>query len=235
MYVYYHNNTAELFDLPKMKDDSLLKNIFDSMLALRADFDGEGKITINGKFDHITAVDSLCLGNTNAYKYKLTTREGEFSGKIQGWITINNFDETVFIDGFSLELEGIEDEELYLGYLYLGQKTVLPRFAIQPDTGMALTSEASRSFGGQVFGMKRVTLESFGVNFPRLTLQEYNAVKEYIKAVQTVKPHIIDPYHEARAEFPPLYVTLSQGEYSFPKRDEDGFYYTGSLSWQEAK
>jgi hypothetical protein len=66
-------------------------------------------------------------------------------------------------------------------------------------------------------------------------LQECNAIKEYIKAVQTVEPHIIDPYHEARAEFPPMYVTLTQGDYSFPKRDEDGFYFTGSLAWQEAR
>jgi hypothetical protein len=66
-------------------------------------------------------------------------------------------------------------------------------------------------------------------------LQECNAIKEYIKAVQTVEPHIIDPYHEARAEFPPMYVTLAQGDYSFPKRDEDGFYFTGSLAWQEAR
>jgi hypothetical protein len=221
-----------------VQEGSVLENIFDPMFELRADFDAVDKVIINGKFDNITAVDSLCLGNTNAYKYKLTTREGNFSGKIQGRITINNFDEAVFIDSFSLELEGIEnedeDEKLYLGYLYLGEKTVLPRFAIEPNTGLALTSEASRSFGGQVFGMKRTALESFGVNFPRLTLEERGIIKEYVKAVQTVQPHIIDPYHEAREEFPPLYVILNKGDFSFQKRNEDGFYFSGSLSWQEA-
>jgi len=237
MYVYINNNKTEILDSPQIKHPVYMNNIFDPMLDLVAEFIDKDSVIINGTypFPEIAVVDSFCVCNTNAYKYKLITREGEFSGKIQGRITIHNLDKPVFIDGFTLELEGTGDDELYLGYLYLGQKIILPRFAIQPDTGMTLASESSRSFGGQVFGMKRVTLDSFGVKFPRLTLEEKETIKEYVKAVQNVEPHIIDPYHEAREEFPPMYVTLSLGDYSFPKRDEDGFYFSGSLAWQEAR
>jgi len=236
MYVYYQNNKTETLDSTQIKHPVYLKNIFDAQLELTAEFNSKDKVTITGTypFPEIVPVDSLCLGNTNACRYKLTTREGEYSGIISGRITIKNF-EMAFIDGWTLELEGTGDDKIYLGYLYIGQKIVLPRFAIQPDTGMTLTSEGSRSFGGQAFGMKRVTLDNFKASFTRLNLQEKETIKEYVKAVQDIEPHIIDPYHEAREEFPPMYVTLSSGDYSFPKRDEDGFYFSGSLSWQEAR
>jgi len=234
MYIYYQNNKAILKKLD-MIEGSYIENIFDPMLELKAEFDIKGKVTIEGRFDKTIAVDSICIGNTNAFKYKLITREGEFSGRIKDWLNINNSKDTFFTDYFSLELEGDEDEKLYLGYLYIGNKTVLPRFEIKPSTRLAIISEAARSFGGQVLGIKRQPLESFGVSFARLNSDECNLIKDYIKAVQTVEPHIIDPYHEARAEFPPMYVTLTQGDYSFPKRDEDGFYFTGSLAWQEAR
>jgi hypothetical protein len=235
MYIYYQNNKAVFNDSPRMKYGSYIENVFDPMFELRAEFDARGAVIINGSFDGMTAVDSLCLGNTNAYTYKLTTREGVFSGRTQGLITINNFDEMVFTDYFSLELKGGAEDDIFLGYLYIGEKTVLPRFEIKPNAGMALASEASRSFAGQVFGMKRVTLDSFSANFPRLSFEERDVIKNYVKAVQTVEPHIIDPYHEARTEFPPMYVTLTQGNYLFQKRDEDGFYFSGALEWKETK
>jgi hypothetical protein len=234
MYIYYKNNKA-ILEKTNVEGGSNIENIFDPMLELRADFDVKGNVTINGRFERTIAVDSICIGNTNAFRYKLTTKEGEFSGRIQGWITINNRDDTIFTDYFTLELEGDEDKKLYLGYLYIGKKTVFPRFEIKPTSGLSITSTATRSFGGQVLGMRRRPLESFGVSFARLTLEDCNLIKNYIKAVQTVEPHIIDPYHEARAEFPPMYVTLTQGDYSFQKRDEDGFYFTGSMEWQEAR
>jgi hypothetical protein len=235
MYIYYQNNRATFFNSSETETGSSLENVFDPALELRAEFKEKGKVTINGRFNGITAVDSFCLGNTNAWKYKLITSEGESSGVIRGRITINNFDELVFIGGFTLELECDEEEKLYIGYLFLGQKTSLPRFAIMPQTGVNVMSSASRSFGGQVFGVKQTMLKSFGVTFPRLTIEERDTIIEYIKTVQTVEPHIIDPYYEARDKFSPMYVTLIPNQYSFPKRDEDGFYFTGSLEWQEAR
>jgi hypothetical protein len=248
MNIYYRNEKAALSTGTVLKTGSELNNVYDPMLELRADFTGNN-VVITGRYNHVVAIDSLCLGNTNAIDYQFTAYkkeivEGTFSGRINvcgSYITVHNFDETVFADQFELELETLkldsikEAEPLYLGHLFVGQKTVLPRFAPEAETGMALTSEASRSFGGQVYGMRRITLDSFGVKFPRLTADERSTIKEYVKAVQNIEPHIIDPYHGARAEFPPMYVTLSVGEVSQPKRDEDGFYFSGSLAWQEAR
>jgi len=229
--VYYRNEKAAFTNHSPLAVGSSIYNVYDPMLKLRADF-LEENVTIRG--DEIVTIDSLCLGYTNAYCYRLETREGIFEGNIaKGLITIRDFEEIIYSDYFILELES--DDPLYLGHLYLGHKTELPRFAVEPETGIALNSEASRSFGGQVFGMKRVALESFAVNYNRLALEEQSLIKEYIKAVQNVTPHIIDPYPQAREEFPPMYAVLDIKETSFPKRNESGFFYGGSLSWREAR
>jgi hypothetical protein len=236
MNVYYRNEKAKFINKPPTNSKAPLENIYEPMLELKAEF-LDSRVTITGGYANSVIADSLCLGYTNADRYKLTTREGEFSGRIEGLITINNF-ETIFIDGFELELwhdDKEDDEPLYLGHLFLGMKTVFPRFSPEPTMGMSLNGVASRSFGGQVYGMKRRTLESFGVNIPRITVDEYRIIKNYVKNVQNVEPHVIDPYPEAREEFPPMYVSLNTDEVSLTKRNESGFYYTGSLLWQEAK
>lgn len=233
----YHRNERAVISGSNTVTGSLLSNVYDSMMELRADFTGR-TVTINGKYENIAAIDSLCLGNTNADWYELTTREGTCRGKITGWISVYNFDETQYIDSFTLRL-GYNDEEdadpLYLGYLFLGKKTRLPRFGVGPQTGTTLRGESSRSFGGQVYGMKRRPLDGFAADFPRLTADEYREIKEYVNAVQNVEPHIIDPYHEAREEFPPMHVTLDMSEVSLTKQNEDGFYYSGKLAWKEAR
>ncbi|HCC36661.1 MAG TPA: hypothetical protein DEQ14_03060, partial [Treponema sp.] len=209
----------------------------DPMLELRADFT-ESEVTILGSYSNIVAVDSICLCNTNAERYTLSSRAGVHEGEINGRITIHNFANTIYIPSFNLKLrygDNGRTDPLYLGYLFLGRKTELPRFGVQPEYSLALTGQSSRSFGGQVFGMRRKTLETFSVNFPRLTAEERNKIIEYVQAVQNTDPHIIDPYPEAGDMFPPMYVTLDIDEVSLTKQHESGFYYSSSLAWKEAR
>jgi len=230
MNVYYLNNKATAFtEHSPLEAGSSVYNVYDPMLELRADF-LDASVTLRGGFDDVVAIDSFCLGYTNACSYRLETRECVFEGRIaaKGQITVHDFDETVFTDYFVLELEGEPySGPLYLGHIYLGQRTALPRFAVGPETGLALNSEASRSFGGQVSGIKRAALESFSVNYSRLASEERSLIKEYVKAVQNVEPHIIDPYPQARDEFPPVYAALDMEGVSMTKLKEKGFYYTG--------
>jgi hypothetical protein len=240
MNIYYRNEKAMFVDRPKTQSVTPLENIYDPMLELAARFE-ESHVKIKGVYgDSIVAADSLCIGYTNADRYELTVKdtiERTFTGRIEGLLAIHNF-ETVFIDEFKLELWHDDEEDetpLYLGHLFIGQKTVFPRFSPEPESGTTLNSAASRSFGGQVFGIRRRSLDSFAVNFPRITAYEREVIKEYVNAVLTTEPHIIDPYPQARQEFPPMYVTLNTENVNFTKRNENGFYYTGGLSWQEAK
>ncbi|MDR0290721.1 MAG: hypothetical protein LBI06_07285 [Treponema sp.] len=243
MNVYYRNKKADLSSA-EIATETPLTNVYDPALELRADFKS-WKATIAGDFGGITAIDSLCLGYTNAVKYRLTTREGECSGFIRNRIEAHNFEETIFTDWFTLELnpyaewadapEPGERENLYLGHLFLGMKTALPRFSPGPSAAIALASEASRSFGGQVFGIKRTSLASFSAAFPMIAADERRLIEEYVVAVQNVEPHIIDPYPGARAEFPPMYAALDMGELQMQKIDGDGFFWSCQLAWREAR
>jgi len=237
MNVYYKNKIASL-----KGDDPIpgtyLENVYDSSLELPVMF-GKDNVAITGNYGLGAAVvDSFCLGYTNAYRYSLTVYDGTdelgaFSGFTTDRITINNFYEPFIIDNFKLVLEGAES--LYLGHLFLGLKTILPRFEVQPDIGEKLFSQSSRSFGGQVFGLRRNTLRNFSVNFPRITSEERDVFIEYIKSVLNIEPHIIDPYYEAHDKFPPMYATLDIDDNKTPKLNEHGFYYSTSLGWQEAR
>jgi len=232
MNIYYKNEKAILSASQPVVGSSLL-NIYDPMLELRTDFSGE-LVTINGMYEeNIAAIDSLCIGYTNASLYELTINEEKFSGRINDKITVFNFNEMLYTDSFQLKLEGINN--LYLGLLFLGKKIVLPRFEVGPEISKTLNSESSRSFGGQVFGMRRKTLKSFAANFPRIKSYEKEIIDEYVETVLNIEPHIIDPYPEARDRFPPMYATLNTNEVSMKKLNEPGFFYSGSLSWKEAR
>ena len=238
-YIYCQNELAELV-CSELAVGSYLEYINDPMLELCVHFT-DNSATITGSYKELVAVDTFCIGNTNAYNYKLKLFGNNLpvnlvdgvSGDISSLITVHNFNEIIFIDSFELELNGVD--LLYLGHLFFGVKTCLPRFSIEPGTSIELRSESSRSFGGQAFGIRRKTLENFTVNFPWLTSEDRAIFVDYIQSVLNVEPHIIDLYPEAREQFPPRYVTLSASDISFPKLNENGFYYSSSLSWQEAR
>jgi hypothetical protein len=57
---------------------------------------------------------------------------------------------------------------------------------------------------------------------------------DYINGVQTVIPHVIDPYPEAHEQFEPFYATVENyGEMT--KREENNFYWNMQCGWKEAK
>jgi len=231
MNVYYRNYKAILTE-PK---DSYVDNIYDPIFELVAEFN-ESKVTIKGDYGlGAAAVDSVCLGYTNAFRYELKTNVKECSceGSINDRITIFNFDDVSFINCFELTLESVE--KLYLGHLFLGMRTVLPRFEVGHNSSKQLFSERNTSFGGQAFGVRRKTLKNFSVNFPRITSEEKEVFDEYIDTVLNIEPHIIDPYEDARDKFPPMYTTLNISDIASPKLKEDGFFYSLSLAWQEAR
>jgi len=231
MNIYYQNEKASLIG-SEVAVGSSLKNIYNPMLMLRTDFTSE-HVTITGNYNDLIEADSLCVAYTNASLYKLTIGENNkvYKGRIKNGIGILNFN-TEYIDSFELELEGIDP--LYLGHLFFGRKIQLPRFKAEPSIGKKFLSEAAQSFGGQVFGLRRNTLGSFAVNFPRITSEEKKIIEDYIETVLNIEPHIIDPYPEAQNEFPPMYVVLDTNEVSL-KKLENGFFFSGSLAWQEAR
>lgn len=237
-YIYYQNQEAVLSG-PAVVQGSSLANLYDPMLELRTDFQ-QATVEITGTFPQVAPVDALCIGYTNASQFRLVLRSqlndiihnGAYQG-IGGRISIEDMPQTRYAKRFTLSLEGTSP--LYLGLLYLGPRVGLPRFGTGPEAGFEFTGEGGRFYGGQAYGMERVTLEHFSVEFPRITGEEKRIMENYVKAVLNITPHIIDPYPEARGAFPPMYATISSGDISYPKRAENGFYFSSALTWQEAR
>jgi hypothetical protein len=209
------------------------------MLELRADFQ-QAAVDITGTFPQVAPVDALCLGYTNASQFKIALRSqlgdtihnGAYHG-IQGRISIEDMPHIRYAKSFTVRLEGTSP--ITLGLLYLGPRLGLPRFGTGPEQGLAFTGEGGRFSGGQAYGMERVSLKNFSAEFPRITGEEKQDMERYAEEVLNIRPHIIDPYPEARGEFPPMYVTLSGDGIAFQKRTETGFYFSTALSWQEAR
>jgi hypothetical protein len=237
-YVYYQNQEADLSG-PPLAQGSSLSNIYDPMLELRADFK-ESTVDITGTFPQAAPVDALCLGYTNASQFKIVLRSqlgdiihnGAYHG-IGGRISIEDMPQTRYAKSFTLRLEGASP--IYLGLLYLGPCLGLPRFGTGPEQGLEFTGEGGRFYGGQAYGMERISLKNFSAEFPRITGEEKQIMESYAEEVHNIRPHIIDPYPEARGDFPPMYVTLSGDGIAFQKRTEQGFYFSTALSWQEAR
>ena len=131
-----------------------------------------------------------------------------------------------------MTLKGSED--ISLAYLYIGEAWELPRFAITPRESIQLGGETKRTFSGQVTGLPTETLRSFSAAYNRITNADKKRFDAYANGVQTVIPHVIDPYPDAHEEFEPFFATLAAyGEKE--KRTENGFFWNFTCSWQEAK
>jgi hypothetical protein len=127
-----------------------------------------------------------------------------------------------------------ENEEPYIGYMYVGKKVTLPRFIVEPARGTEIRGASERTNNGQAYGNILPTLDALSVNFVRVYKDKKKIVDDYVQSVHTSIPHVVDLYPEAREDFPPRYATLS-GNVEANKRPENGFYYNFNLSWQEAR
>lgn len=220
-----------------------LANVYHPYFDLIADFPSSN-VTIDGNagFYYPFVCSHFIIGGTNAAAYHLTLKNASGitvydSGTVylnRENIHIKDMPSPLTVCSFSLDLASYEPRTR-AAYLYLGNRSKLPEFSINPSWGLALQSQSSRSASGHAYGLLETTLESFSCVFPRVDNNERRILKSYIKSVLNIKPHIIDPYPLARDEFEPMYVTLTDG-IDTSKRDEHGFYWSDvTLSWQEAK
>jgi hypothetical protein len=238
----YYKNRIKTASLNSPQSDLVmpLNNLYDDYLGLLAGFTGSNAV-ITGvwPFPESVFVSSLCIGLTNAMNYTLAlfdvNEEQIYSSgqKNTGFNKIEILDfPGMMVEKFILELSG--DENITLGLLYLGDKLELPRFSPGPAYNHDFTSEAERSMGGYAFGLRKTRLVTFSAGFPRVDNRNRKIIEEYMDETLNVQPHVIDPYPEAREEFPPFYGTLTHG---FPgtKRAENGFYWDFELEWMECK
>jgi hypothetical protein len=219
-----------------------VRNVYHLYLDVIAEF-LSNTVTISGDFGFYYPVPcaAFIIGNTNISTYRLILQNVNGTTILDSQ-TVSIGDEYIHIQDFpslltvrTFQLITQSDEAIStIGLLYLGTRLTLPQFTTGPTRSFTPQSESSRSMAGHAYGLFAPTLKSFSANFPRVDTRQLRQIETYIGTVLTIKPHIIDPYPEAREEYEPFYATLVEGIES-EKRHESGFYWTTSLSWQEAK
>lgn len=227
---------------PQKQSYALLTDLHNRYLENQVDFNSRD-IQLEGNWSKSIPADVFIIANTNAISGTIKFYLGanivweksfELPYNVNIITSLNEYNlikEHQF-ERFVLTLHG--NEYIKIGYIYIGKTWVLPRFIVNPKKTLQLRNEAGRSFGGQVIGIPIETLRDFAVQFVRIKNQDMKKIDDYINGVQTVIPHVIDPYSEAHEEFEPLFVTISEiGEKE--KRAENGFFWNFSMSWQEAK
>jgi hypothetical protein len=239
MKVYYKNHVETAVLSSPQSDLSMpLNNIYHYYLSLPAGFTADA-VTISGEWPSQVSVSALCIGLTNALNYTLTLFDmngGQIYSSGQKSFGFNKI-EILDLPGmtagkFVLELSG--NEPITLGLVYLGGALELPLFSPGSSYTHEFTGKSDRSMGGYAYGLRKTRLRSFSAVFPRVDNLNREIIDEYMDEALNVQAHIIDPYPEAREEFPPFYGTLVKG-FDGTKRDESGFYWKFNLEWMEAK
>jgi hypothetical protein len=125
---------------------------------------------------------------------------------------------------------------IFIGNLFVGLKTQLPRPGTSISDDIQLFSESAVSHGGHVHGSRGVYTEGFSCDFPVITADDRKILRQYLIEVQDVVPHYVDPFGLNREDFEPIYGALSESELSLAKLTvPDGGYYSTSLTWRGSR
>ena len=221
---------------PQRSSHSVLADIVNRYLNFTVDFN-EKDIAINGGWSGLVEADTFIIANTNTKSGFLRlwkNNEEVFSSdfETENYINIIKLGKKYEFDRFDSAFSA--DENVYISLIWIGNEWQLPRFVTLPTKHLQLRNEGGRTFTGQVTGIPVETLKTFACSFVRINNKEMKIIEDYIHGVQTIIPHVIDPYPEAHEEFEPFFATVT--EYSEKeKRAENGFNWNFSIGWQEAK
>jgi len=221
---------------PQLETYSQINDIYNRYIDFTVDFT-EPLIELNGNWAEAVDADSFIIGNTNAEFGAITLRlfgeivlEKAFETKNN--INIVDLEGPKVFNEIILTISGLAN--IQIGLLFIGNKWELPRFATLPEKALATRNDSGRTFTGQSTGIPVTTLKAFTASYIRIPNEKVKTINDYINGVQTIIPHVIDPYPQAHEEFPPFFATVT--EYSGKeKRAENGFYWNFEIAWMEAK
>jgi hypothetical protein len=241
MIVYVDNRleTAKTLTSPNENTDAPISNVYHAFLDLTAEFTAKN-VVISGAWADSIAADTFIIGLSNAETYQLILKNAanaiiynsDVVYKDDALIEILDLSKGLLVRTFTLTLTGYDN--IRVGLLYLGEALDIGLFAVGPVYTREFTGEGNRAMGGQVYGLRKITLRSFSATFPNVDNTRRALIEAYLDDQLQVEPHVINPYPQARDAFPPMYATLESG-LSATKRERDGFWWDFELTWKEAK
>jgi len=209
-----------------------IKNIFHPYLKHRAYFSAPNPV-VQIRWDNPAEFDTVIVADTNRNNVELELDGSLTEMNLPDEINIFTFDDPQAARSCNLYFGG-NNENACIGYVFIGKKVELPRFATGPQRETTARGSSERTGNGQAYGNLMPALDQLSVSFLRVYKDKKKIVDDYFQAVQTSIPHIVDLYPEAHEAFPPVYATLNGGP-SAVKRAENDFYWDFNLSWLEAR
>jgi len=188
-------------------------------------------LTVVFPFD--TLIDSVVISNTNATRMRIAQANNiTVSRNTDNDPFVVIFTQPIVSRTLSIHLNA-PFRPLHIGSIYAGMRTKLPRNGATVEEGLRMFSRPARTFGGMSYGLRQKVLRTFSFQFPWVTPEDKRAIERIVANNQNIGPHILDPYPEARAKWPPRHVTLDDADVSFEKRPNDDFVYMAQLTWME--
>lgn len=239
MRVLYNNLVESAVDLAmtNLDSNSVVEYLYDPYIELACFCTGSSSV-VTGRWIDAMTVDSMAIGYHNADFARLILRDLEGNELFNQEIELYAVDSVYYITrtqgAYSFEVQLSGGEPIYIGFLSFGEYLELPRFSTGWKAPLVINSIASKSLGGQVSGVFARHLRAAEVSLPRVTNEKLEEIVEYLAAVQTCKPHMVDLYPEAHDKVPARYAHVTEvGEPV--KRDEAGFFWSLSISYEEAR
>lgn len=240
MRVFYNNLLENSTDIAmtNLDNDSYVANLYHPYLEL-ACFCLSTTSTITGTWADPQTINSIAIAYHNCDFCRVKLWDDNNNELLNQNIILVEYDSVYYLTTeltgvyrFSMEFSG--GSNVYVGFAYLGKYVEFSAADASPDLALDLRSTKNSSSGGQTYGMYARQLKTFKYSWSHITNVERQAMKDYLSYVQTCKPHMIDRYYEAHDQEPPCYVTV-ESSFETPKLGEDGFFYSASIEYLEAR
>jgi len=233
-----------------------ITDIYNNYIEYTVDFVGSNILITGNALDDAPLVNSIIIGNIsgadyghfkgyaangdllidNDFKLGDIEKQGDYLNIIHFLDASQRLKDDLFIRTFELNIKLFNGSmsDIKIGYLYIGACWELPRFGMEPIEGLRLMGEgAERTSSGQAIGVPVEPLRSFSTVYTALKNEEKKLMDNYTQAVQTIVPHVIDPYPKAHEKLFPFFATIeAYGEKT--KRDSQ-FRWDFDISWLEAR
>jgi hypothetical protein len=239
MRVLYDNlvETAKSLVMTNLDNDSFAEYLYDPYLELACNCTLSTSV-ITGYWDDAQTINCMSIGYHNCDFATLIFKDENGDELFNELIQLETGDSIYYVTKtigvYSFEIQLSAGENVYVGLLSFGEYVEFSRFRVSPSFPYSLRSTSSKSPGGQIYGVFARQLRGAKIQFPRISNEERSSLMEYLTAVQTCKPHMIDLYPDAHIEEPPMYANIV-GSVEFEKRYEAGFYYEYEIEYEEAR
>jgi hypothetical protein len=239
MRVLYDNLIESAIDLAmtNLDNDSYAEYLYDPYLELACICTASSSV-ITGSWADPVAVSAMAIGYHNADFARLILKDINDNELYNELISLEEDDSIYYITRvqgvYSFEVQLSGGEPIYIGFLSFGEYVEFPRFSVAPSMPVNIRSLSSKSLGGQISGVMARNIRGYEINIPVLTSAELDLMLEYLTAVQTCKPHMIDLYHLAHDKQAPFYGHVAQS-LEVDKRVDGSFRFEVSLKYEEAR